>query len=45
MNKIKSGTKIIYRKEPYECLKSEFVNPGKGKPFVRLQIVCHPIEF
>ncbi|ARC54251.1 elongation factor P [Candidatus Riesia pediculicola] len=38
MNKIRFGTKIIYNGEPYTCLKSEFIKPGKGKPFIRLLI-------
>ncbi|WP_343189474.1 elongation factor P [Buchnera aphidicola] len=38
VNNFKCGRKIILNFEPYNIEFSEFINPGKGKAFVRLKL-------
>lgn len=35
---LKVGTKIIIKNEPYNIENIEFVNPGKGKSFIRIKL-------
>ena len=37
-NEIKSGTKLLFNDEPYVCLNSDFVKPGKGAAFYKIKV-------
>ncbi|WP_075433638.1 elongation factor P [Buchnera aphidicola] len=37
-NSLKSGIKILIKKQPYEVYSSEFIKPGKGQAFVRIKL-------
>lgn len=37
-NEIKNGTKLLFNAEPYVCLKSDFVKPGKGAAFYKIKV-------
>lgn len=37
-NEIKSGTRLIFNSEPYVCIGSDFVKPGKGAAFYKIKV-------
>ena len=35
---LKSGNKILVDKQPYLIIETDFVNPGKGRPLLKLKL-------